>query len=703
MANIRENQLPEKTSVDLTNTDVRVLESGASQQMDANTFLSTVDASIAKRSKERVLNVSKEAFTTVSDKKAVSSEGNLGAGIKMQFAGIDKKAILTHDCGVKSTDEEAWMFPFKNCMADSNGLGQLSWLVAHFYLNKGKPVGGGTIAGNRQIITTDNITTATGTNHVITKVAHGFTNGQDVVPWCFSGHDTITASRFRGMAHSMGKTLYVEVLSDDTFRLHRNSGLTNPLSLLTANFPTAGTSGTVTYASNVTASGTYAQTSVSKTVSERNHGYAVGDRAETPDGDYTVATVPNAHSFTYVYDEVTVTNNAHGLTNGQWIYFDATSGSALDGWYRIFDVTTNTFKFKPFTPLNTSGNCTYSLPLVVTDTAHGIATGDFVRLAPTTGNLPTDVYVVTRINANSYSIMPINQTGAIATTGGSANVRRNMFAVCVDAWDVHGHTSMETAWRDGTVNTMFGWTYGLNYPLLRFNGLIAHWSGCRWQFTGEAGTNVDMELGRDHEDPYFALRLNSANNLDVVAFDSNYTATTPVRVFRNTGNIQIGGGNTDHGGQLASRSATALRNLTALVDESSSPAIVYHEQIGRLVTTNDTQSTLWSFTLGTGNINIASIKARITVMDTTNEGSGTPEIELGEFDVTASARRRSVPSGSTALKGSTVTAQNNTTALTTSNIIVDVSGGAIRIRVTGENAKTYRWRAKVELTTYTTP
>ncbi|MFM7857045.1 MAG: hypothetical protein ACKO96_35255, partial [Flammeovirgaceae bacterium] len=111
-----------------------------------------------------------------------------------------------------------------------------------------------------------------GTNHVITKVAHGFSNGQDVVPWCFSGHDTQTGSRFRGFSHSMGKTLYVEVLSADTFRLHRNSGLTNALSLLTANFPNAGTTGTATYAANVTASGTYAQTSVSKTVPERNHG-----------------------------------------------------------------------------------------------------------------------------------------------------------------------------------------------------------------------------------------------------------------------------------------------------------------------------------------------------------------------------------------------------------------------------------------------
>ncbi|MFM7852158.1 MAG: hypothetical protein ACKO96_09630, partial [Flammeovirgaceae bacterium] len=122
---VNENAVPQKTDADFTSTDIRILEAGASQQIEANTFLSPVDASIAKRSKERILNVSKNALTTLSDKKAVFSEGNLGAGVKMQFAGIDKKAILTHDCGIKSTNEEAWLFPFKNCMADSAGLGQL--------------------------------------------------------------------------------------------------------------------------------------------------------------------------------------------------------------------------------------------------------------------------------------------------------------------------------------------------------------------------------------------------------------------------------------------------------------------------------------------------------------------------------------------------------------------------------------------------
>jgi hypothetical protein len=704
--NVNENDVTLKSTTDLSNTEVRILESGASQRITASNLLAGTETTVAKKAKKRITNVTTEAIRIGSDKKAVAAEGNLGAGLKMQWDGIDKKAILTFDCGLPSTDPEAYLFPFINGLTDANGLGQLFWLVQHAYLNKGKPVGGGTIAQNRRIITTDNITTATGTDHVITVQGHGLINGQDVVPWCFSGHDGQTSGRFYGFPHSMGKTLYVEVLSPDTYRLHRNSGLTLPLNLRTANFPTAGTSGSVTYASNVSATGAYAQTAVTKTVQERGQGYIVGQRAETPDGIYPVASVPNANSFTYVYDTVTVTKASHGLVVGQYINFDATTGAGVDGWRRIVAVTTDTFTFLPFESQATSGNCTYYLPLVVTDSSHGIATGDFVRLAPTTGDLPTGVYVVNRINTNSYSVRPLELTGGLATTGGNANVRRNMWAVVVDAWDWHGHTSIETMWRDGTVNTMEGWTYGLNYPIKRANGMMIHWSGCRFQYTGEAGTNVEMILGRDHEVPNFALRLNSSDNYDLIRFDNTYSANVVYRAFASNGHLQVGGGNTDHGGQLSVRSTTASDTLLALVDDSTSRIKGFKTEIAKVQTTNNTQTTLWSKTLpdpsvSPNKINILSIKARITVYDITNEEAGTPDIEIGEFEITASARRRV---GFTNTKGaSSITPFNNSTGLTTSSFAVDVSGGALRIRVTGEEIKTYDFVAKVEYHEYMTP
>ena len=40
---------------------------------------------------------------------------------------------------------------------------------------------------------------------------------------------------------------------------------------------------------------------------------------------------------------VTITNNSHGLSNGDTIIADFTSGAATDGWYTVAGVTTNTF------------------------------------------------------------------------------------------------------------------------------------------------------------------------------------------------------------------------------------------------------------------------------------------------------------------------------------------------------------------------
>ena len=623
---VNENAVTLKTDTDFANTEIRIVEDGASQRITANNLLAPTDASVIKRSKKRILNVTTEALRIGSDKKAVSAEGNLGAGVKMQWDGIDKKAILTFDNGMPSTDAESYLFPFINGYTDANGLGQLFWLVSHAYLNKGKPVGGAPIAQNRRIITTDNITTATGENHVITITGHGFSNGQDIVPWCFSGHDGQTSGRFYGFPHSMGKTLYVEVLSADTFRLHRTSGLTLPLNLLTANFPWAGTSGSVTYASSVATTATYAQTSTVKTVNERNHGYIVGERAETSDGVYAVASVPTPHSFTYVYDEVTVTKTAHGLANGQWINQDITSGTGVDGWYRIFGVTTNTFKYKPFTTLTTNGDCTYRLPVVVTDNSHGLAVGDFVRIAPTTGDLSTAVYVITTVvNSNSYAIKPMELTGGTAGTGGNASVRRNMFALVLDAWDWHGHTSIETMWRDGTVNTMTGWTYGLNYPIERSNGHVKHFVGCRLQVTNESGTNNGIMLGRDHEIPNFELRHNLSDDYDLIRFSqTDYSANVVYRVFGDTGKMQVGGGDLQLNGIFNTRqtSTTVPNTSDALIKQSNG---TYTQSGTTTITINHAsphnfisgQRLAFQFTTG-GAVDLFNGFYNITVVDANN-------------------------------------------------------------------------------------
>jgi len=60
---------------------------------------------------------------------------------------------------------------------------------------------------------------------------------------------------------------------------------------------------------------------------------------------------------------VTVTMTAHGFLTGQWILVDITSGTAVDGWYQITGVTTNTFTYTAGTSLTTSGNISKKIVL----------------------------------------------------------------------------------------------------------------------------------------------------------------------------------------------------------------------------------------------------------------------------------------------------------------------------------------------------
>jgi hypothetical protein len=60
---------------------------------------------------------------------------------------------------------------------------------------------------------------------------------------------------------------------------------------------------------------------------------------------------------------VTVTFNAHGLSNGDKVYVDFTSGSATDGYYTISNVATNTFQITDSASGTTSGNVSFKKAL----------------------------------------------------------------------------------------------------------------------------------------------------------------------------------------------------------------------------------------------------------------------------------------------------------------------------------------------------
>ena len=510
---VNENAVTLKTDTDLTDTEVRIVEDGASKRISADNLL----GHLAPTTSGDVVNFK---IVRHSNQKAVYSSGHLGTAFEAGVTNADSKGVFAYTSNIASTDSEALYVPFINLMADSLGSGHLAWFgVCHFYLNKGFPTGwsggsgGATTPRILHPFDWSNITTFTTVvggvktaDHIITIASHGFTNGQPVTNWVFTGHDTLNQSNSRGMPHSMGNTLFVEVLTPNTFRLHRNSGLSNPLKLLSANAPTAGTTGSMTY----------------------------------------------------------------GISS---------SGVTL-----------------------------------VTDNEHGMATGDFVKVTPTSGNLNAGYYPITRLSANTYTIKATN------TTTGGATVRRNGWAMFIDSWDWHGHISIEVAWRDGTVNTVTGYGFGLGFPIVRHNGSLHHWVGCKTQFTNEAGTNVDLMLGRGHEDPYWALRLNSSDNFDLLNYDDAYNASGIFRCFRATGNTQFGS-NTDLGAKVGFNTSSALNPLVGYNTSISGTTVTERKWQGRVATTSAGINVIKGLPAIT-DPSVCTAKGFVTVKDTTNTRVG---------------------------------------------------------------------------------
>jgi hypothetical protein len=72
-----------------------------------------------------------------------------------------------------------------------------------------------------------------------------------------------------------------------------------------------------------------------------------------------------AGTYTRTTTTVTVTATNHGLNTNAFVYFDATSGGAADGFYQITKVNDNSFTFTTVgSGTITTSNCTLSLPSI---------------------------------------------------------------------------------------------------------------------------------------------------------------------------------------------------------------------------------------------------------------------------------------------------------------------------------------------------
>ena len=383
--------------------------------------------------------------------------------------------------------------------------------------------------------------------------------------------------------------------------------------------------------------------------------------------------------------------------------------------------------FVPFSDFTTYNGQTYGTASssgrannTVYKVAHGLANGTRVWLATRFNDGANDFiqgietqhnksYYAKVLDANTFELYRDVGLTDLIIIGQNTSTKNASFGILITTNQNHGHFSFaEVADHTRQLHTKFAVDYWTRWVMLKMTESLLVLSGAgveQWIVADEA-VNQGINFGKRVNAPMFRLRRNSSNNFDLDYCDDNYVPTTALRLFRSSGNLQVGGGSTDRGGRLTVQGTTNTQDLLCLVNDSTSRSKPIFTKLAYIQTTNNTQATLWSYTLpdpsvNPNKINIASIEATIYVYDITNEGAGTPEIEVGTFKVYGQARRRS---GSTVEKGAdAIELKTNSTTLTNGNITVDTASGALRIRVTGETSKTYEWVAKVELHTYMTP
>lgn len=332
-----------------------------------------------------------------------------------------------------------------------------------------------------------------------------------------------------------------------------------------------------TYAS-VTDAATYTTTAQSSTytwvgnvvkVTMAAHGHYVGEQvyadfttggATANDGLYTITAVtgPNTYEFALtgsgasgncsVIKVISVTFTGHGLSAGEDVYLDFTSGAGVDGVYTVYSVTSANVYTVLSPQAATSGNVSTVARITVTFTSHGMLAGTDVYCDFTSGTGVDGVYEIrdqrTAVTANAYSIAAAIAPGATGnvtvrkTIGNvpvagcktripnvflrqSAATDTSTYAVvsntCTITETAHGHQAGDMIYHDFTTGTA---PDGL-YTILTVPTANSYTFAC---VTGDTSGNVTRKGGRAYNMPPHATVTTrpSFTTIDAGVIDMEY-------------------------------------------------------------------------------------------------------------------------------------------------------------------------------------
>jgi lambda family phage minor tail protein L len=101
---------------------------------------------------------------------------------------------------------------------------------------------------------------------------------------------------------------------------------------------------------------------------------------------------------------ITITSASHGITAGDVVHLDFTSGAGVDGFFTVVTVpTTGAFTVTSGASGATNGDVTVRC-YKVTAASHGLSVGDNVRLTPTTGAASGGSFIVGAVSAGAFSV-----------------------------------------------------------------------------------------------------------------------------------------------------------------------------------------------------------------------------------------------------------------------------------------------------------
>lgn len=123
---------------------------------------------------------------------------------------------------------------------------------------------------------------------------------------------------------------------------------------------------------------------------------------------------------------ITVTSSGHGISAGEIVYLDFTSGAGLDAYYTVDSASSNSFTVTSNASDSTSGNCTVYW-MRVDAAGHGLIVADTIYLDFTSGGATPAVFTVGSAQTNSFTVLVLSGTTA------SGNLRATQWYDATDA------------------------------------------------------------------------------------------------------------------------------------------------------------------------------------------------------------------------------------------------------------------------------